>query len=80
MAVLLWRAHRAGSTTALDTLLRYCLEDVVNLKPLLALVYNRLTSSLPLSVPPIDDDTRPSIAYAADPELVSELLQRRVPA
>ena len=36
MAVLLWRAHRAGTATALDTLLRYCLEDVVNLKPLLA--------------------------------------------
>jgi len=80
MAVQLWRAHRAGSATALDTLLRYCLEDVVNLKPLLALVYNRLTSALPFSIPPIDDDHRPPIDYAADPELVSELLQRRVPA
>jgi len=77
MAVLLWRAHRAGSVTALDTLLRYCLEDVVNLKPLLALTYNRLTAGLPLAIPPIEDDTLPPIAYAADPELVRDLLHRR---
>jgi hypothetical protein len=77
MAVLLWRAHRAGSATALDTLLRYCLEDVVNLKPLLCLTYNRLTAALPLSIEPIEDDTRPPIAYSADPELVRDLLQRR---
>jgi len=77
MAVLLWRAHRAGSPTALNTLLRYCLEDVVNLKPLLALTYNRLTAGLPLTIAPIEDDIRPPIAYAADPELVIELLHRR---
>ncbi len=77
MAVLLWREHRAGSATALDTLLRYCLEDVVNLKPLLALTYNRLTEGLPLAIAPIAIDMRPPIEYAADPELVRELLQRR---
>jgi len=76
MAVLLWRAHRAGSATALDTLLRYCLEDVVNLKPLLTLAYNRLTAALPLSIAPIEDDRRPPIAHAADAELVRDLLQR----
>ena len=59
MAVLLWREHRAGNATALDTLLRYCLEDVVNLKPLLALVYNRLTARLPLPIAPIEDEARP---------------------
>ena len=77
MAVLLWREHGAGNPTALDTLLRYCLEDVVNLKPLLALVYNRLTAGMPIRVPPIEDEARPEIAYAADPELVRGLLQRR---
>jgi uncharacterized protein len=77
MAVLLWRAHRAGTATALDTLLRYCLEDVVNLKPLLALTYNRLSAGLPLSIAPIEDDTRPPIAYTADADLVRELLGRR---
>jgi hypothetical protein len=77
MAVLLWRAHLAGSATALDTLLRYCLEDVVNLKPLLALTYNRLTAGLPLAIEPIEDDARPPIAYAADAGLVSDLWHRR---
>ena len=77
MAVLLWRAHREGNATALDTLLRYCLEDVVNLKPLLALAYNRLTAGLPLDVAPIEADMLPPIAYAADFELVRDLLQRR---
>lgn len=77
MAVLLWRAHRAGSATALDTLLRYCLEDVVNLKPLLALTYNRLTADLPLAVAPIVESHRPPIAYDADPELVRGLRERR---
>ena len=77
MAVQLWREHRKGSETALDTLIRYCLEDVVNLKPLLALAYNRLSAGLPIDVPPIEDDTRPCIQYEADPELVRALLQRR---
>jgi uncharacterized protein YprB with RNaseH-like and TPR domain len=77
MAVLLWQAHRAGAATALDTLLRYCLEDVVNLKPLLALTYNRLTAALPLAVASIADDGRPPIAHTADPQLVRDLLQRR---
>ena len=77
MAVQLWRAHRAGTATALDTLLRYCLEDVVNLKPLLVLTYNRLTAGLPLDVAPIEDERRPRIAYEADPDLVRALLQRR---
>ncbi len=77
MAVLLWRAHQAGVATAADTLVRYCLEDVVNLKPLLATVYNRLTSGLPLAVAPISDEARPPIDFIADAELVDELRHRR---
>lgn len=73
MAVLLWQAHREGHPRALDTLVRYCLEDVVNLKPLLAHVFNRLTRSCPFAVLPIDDLVRPEIPYAADATLVREL-------
>jgi hypothetical protein len=58
---------RAGSAAALETLLRYCLEDVVNLKPLLALAYNRLAARLPFAIAPIEDDARPPIARTADP-------------
>jgi uncharacterized protein len=78
MAVLLWREHRAGNPAALDTLLRYCLEDVVNLKPLLAIAYNRLTQGLPLDLPPIDEGVRPRIPYVADADLVRGLLRKRV--
>jgi hypothetical protein len=78
MAVLLWREHRAGNPAALGTLLRYCLEDVVNLKPLLAIAYNRLTASLPLEVAPIEATERPAIPYDADVELVRGLLRKRV--
>jgi hypothetical protein len=55
---VLWRAYRGGFH-ALDTLLRYCLEDVVNLKPLLAVTYNRLTATMPLAIAPREDDRRP---------------------
>ncbi|MCS7273155.1 MAG: ribonuclease H-like domain-containing protein [Fimbriimonadales bacterium] len=41
-AVLLWRAYRLGHNAALETLLRYNREDVVNLKPLAGLAYKRL--------------------------------------
>lgn len=74
-AVLLWRAHRAGHPNALDTLLCYCLEDVVNLKPLLAIVYNGLTAGLPIEVPPIADDLAPAVPYRADAGLVRSLLR-----
>jgi uncharacterized protein YprB with RNaseH-like and TPR domain len=77
MAVQLWSEHRAGSKTALDTLIRYCLEDVVNLKPLLALVFNRLTAGLPVAIAPIDDDRRPRIPFEADADLVRALLRSR---
>lgn len=74
MAVLLWRAYRRGHPRALETLIRYCLEDVVHLKPLAAHVYNRLTNDLPFRVPPITDVRAPAIPYRADRALVHELL------
>jgi uncharacterized protein YprB with RNaseH-like and TPR domain len=77
MAVLLWREHCAGNPTALETLLRYCLEDVVNLQPLLALAFNRLTAELPLAVLPIDDGARPEIPFRADAGLVRAIAGKR---
>jgi uncharacterized protein YprB with RNaseH-like and TPR domain len=41
-AVQLWQAYRLGHETALETLLRYNREDIVNLKPLAGLAYKRL--------------------------------------
>ncbi|HEX4824620.1 MAG TPA: ribonuclease H-like domain-containing protein [Candidatus Polarisedimenticolaceae bacterium] len=77
MAVLLWHEHRAGNATALDTLVRYCLEDVVNLMPLLALTFNRLTAPMPIDIPPIEAGARPEIPYGADAELVGAIARKR---
>lgn len=41
-AVQLWQAYRLGHDSALETLLRYNREDIVNLKPLAGLAYKRL--------------------------------------
>ncbi|MGH9868876.1 MAG: ribonuclease H-like domain-containing protein [Candidatus Polarisedimenticolia bacterium] len=44
-AVTLWRRHRAGDSGALELLVRYNLEDVMNLKYLMEWAYNRFLSS-----------------------------------
>lgn len=45
-AVLLWQDHRRGRPGALETLTRYCLEDVVVLLDLAAYAYDHLSQSL----------------------------------
>jgi len=45
-AVKLWQAHRKGVSGALDTLIRYCLEDVVVLLELARLGYDRAAVQL----------------------------------
>ena len=45
-AVLLWQAHRRGRSGALETLTRYCLEDVVVLLDLAVNAYDRLAAEL----------------------------------
>jgi len=77
IAVLLWQAHREGVRSALPTLIRYCLEDVVNLKPLLTLVYNRMSGELPVPIAPMGDEGRPTIPYVADGDLLRHLRLRR---
>ncbi len=77
-AILLWRAHRSGRAGALDTLVRYCLEDVVNLQPLAIHVYNTLVRDLPIDVAPIADCPRPEIPWRADGALVRQLVDRDV--
>ena len=76
LAVLLWRAHQRGHPRALDTLLAYCLEDVVHLKPLLVHAYNELSAALPVRVTPLADRRMPAIPYRADAALVRELVAR----
>jgi len=77
LAVLLWREHRKGRSGALETLLRYCLEDVVHLKPLLGHAYNTLAEGLPLPAVRLEPGPLPSIPWRADGPLVRALLGRR---
>ncbi|HVQ34787.1 MAG TPA: ribonuclease H-like domain-containing protein [Candidatus Bathyarchaeia archaeon] len=79
-AVRLWQAHRAGREGALETLVSYCLEDVVNLEPLLAHVYRGLAAALPVEAPPLPGRLRPAIPYRADARLVHEMLWDARPA
>jgi uncharacterized protein YprB with RNaseH-like and TPR domain len=79
LAILLWRAHRRGHSGALETLVRYCLEDVVNLEPLMVETFNRLASALPLDVPVLAAGPRPELGVRADEELVAALLGRPSP-
>jgi uncharacterized protein YprB with RNaseH-like and TPR domain len=44
-AVRLWRAHRLGSGEALDLLLEYNRQDIVNLKPLAEFAFSRLRAA-----------------------------------
>jgi uncharacterized protein len=76
LAVLLWEQHLRGHPRALETLVRYCLEDVVHLIPLLAHAYDRLVADLPLDVDPMGEPAMPSIPYRGDGGLVKDLLRR----
>ena len=73
MAVALWKEHRKGNRQALDTLKRYALEDVVNLKPLLELVYNRNIKKMPIRIEEIPPEPLPQIDVPYDAELIKRL-------
>jgi uncharacterized protein YprB with RNaseH-like and TPR domain len=73
-AVLLWRYHEQGEAGALETLLRYNLEDVVHLPQLLALVYNTRIQRLPFLLPPLDPLSSPSIPFGFNPTLIARAL------
>ncbi|MBI1865092.1 MAG: ribonuclease H-like domain-containing protein [Nitrospirae bacterium] len=79
-AVLLWHAHERGCPSALETLVRYCLEDVVNLEPLMIEVFNRFVETYPLDIRRLPIPPRPKIAARADADLVRRLTARPLPA
>jgi uncharacterized protein YprB with RNaseH-like and TPR domain len=73
-AVLLWEYHQQGEPRALETLLRYNLEDVIHLPALLARVYNSRVGQLPFSLPTIEFPTPPQISFRFDEALIFRTL------
>jgi hypothetical protein len=73
-AVLLWKKHLQGRRGALDTLLRYNLEDVVNLERLAQLAYNSMLATIPIPVEPLalSEGVRPP--YQHDEGLIEEVV------
>lgn len=76
MAVKLWHEYRRGSPTALDTLIRYNLEDVVGLKAIVERAYNMAIGKLPVPVQPLKVGPRPRLSLPYDSELISWLKGR----
>jgi uncharacterized protein YprB with RNaseH-like and TPR domain len=73
-AVLLWQYYEAGEEEALDTLLRYNLEDVIHLPALLALVYNTRVQQLPFPIVPVEFPPPPPLPFAFSERLIYRAL------
>ncbi len=77
MAVKLWQEYRQGNRAALDTLIRYNLEDVVGLQAIIERAYNMATAGLPITVRPLKTNPRPRLDQLPyDPGLIMWLKDR----
>lgn len=70
LAVLLWQEYQRGNSTALDTLIRYNLEDVVNLQYLVDMAYNGALARLPIRI----ESLPVRLKYAVDTPFDAELI------
>ena len=75
LAVLLWREYQRGNRAALDTLVRYNLEDVVNLQYLADIAYNQAVARLPIKVNPLPVHEKFVVNTPFDPDLIHYLRQ-----
>ena len=73
LAVLLWREYQRGNKPALDTLVRYNLEDVVNLQYLADVAYNEAIARLPINVKPLTVHEKFTVDMPFDPDLIHYL-------
>lgn len=73
LAVLLWREYQRGNRAALDTLVRYNLEDVVNLQYIADTVYNEAAARLPIKVKLLPVHEKFSVDTPFDPDLIQRL-------
>ena len=73
LAVILWRKHLEGDERALPALVRYNIEDVVNLKYLMEFGYNRMTRSLPIPIDYLEPGRAIKIDVPFDPNVVQDI-------
>ena len=76
MAVRLWWEHTKGDSRALPALLRYNIEDAVNLQWLMETAYNLAIAKLPVPLPvaQVPVAQRPDLKWPFDPSIIQELL------
>lgn len=74
MAVRLWREYKRGKESALDTLLAYNIEDVVNLEHLMHSAYSLKLRELGFAGEAPPTPPRPQTPFQVDTALVSRLL------
>jgi uncharacterized protein len=75
-AIWLWEEYEKGSKKALNTLLRYNLEDVVVLQSLVEAAYNESCRKLPFPVRALSPGKKLQLDIPYDEELVRKLFKR----
>jgi len=73
LAVILWRKYLEGDERALPALLRYNIEDVVNLKHLMEFGYNRIVEHFPIPIDCLGAAKDIKINVPFDPSIVQEI-------
>ncbi|MFH1381520.1 MAG: ribonuclease H-like domain-containing protein [Chloroflexota bacterium] len=79
LAVLLWQEYQRGNKKALETLVRYNLEDVVNLQYLADVAYNEALARLPIRLEPLPVSRKYQLATPFDTNLIHRLRGRARP-
>ena len=74
LAVKLWYAHTRGDPRALPALLRYNVEDAINLRWLMESAYNMMIKAMPIPVRPVPVAVHPSVGIPFDRSIVDELV------
>ena len=73
LATVLWRKYLAGDARALQALIRYNIEDVVNLKYLMEFGYNRIIEFFPIPIDYLKPEKKIKIDVPFDPGIVQEI-------
>jgi len=76
VAPILWKEYRRGSSKALEALIRYNAEDVVNLKSLMERSYVLSLRKMPIDVPHIRASKNPIRLPDYDPDFLNKFLKR----